>query len=81
MKLLIDLTSNGKQYVEMRGEKKKVLAAMAGLIVSSPELGTLIREAVKESDRAERERPDLCSRMREDFKGNAGHIDEDFKID
>lgn len=81
MKLLIDLTNNGNQYVELRGEKKKVLAAMAGLIVSSPELGSLIREAIIEADRAEKERPDLCSRMREDFKNSAGHIDEDFKID
>tara|TARA_R110000868_G_scaffold163031_4_gene395163 strand:+ start:304 stop:549 length:246 start_codon:yes stop_codon:yes gene_type:complete len=81
MKLLIDLTNNGNQYVELSGEKKKVLAAMAGLIVSSPELGALIKEAIKESDRAEKERPDLCARMREDFKNNAGHIDEDFKID
>ena len=81
MKLLIDLTSNGKQYVELRGQREKVLAAMAGLLVSSPELGALIRDAVRESDRAEKERPDLCTKMRQDFQNNAGHIDENFKID
>lgn len=51
MKLLIDLTNNGNQYVELRGEKKKVLAAMAGLIVSSPELGSLIKEEMKRKRR------------------------------
>lgn len=34
MKLLIDLTNNGKQYVEMRGQRKKLFAAMVGKLTS-----------------------------------------------
>lgn len=80
MKVLIDLTNSGKQYVELKGERKSALAEISGLIVSCPEMGSLIREAVKEADRAEKERPDLCFMMRNDFKKNAGHIDDNFKI-